>query len=110
MSRTRALRAGLLVAAFVVPAMDPASAGGFSCLDFLRMHGLLRKAQGACGFAAYNPVIVDQARACFDAVGNRRGSGEMLAGAAEFDRLGTIRSREAICTSLAAKFPMVIDP
>ncbi len=34
----------------------------------------------------------------------------MLAGAAEFDRLGTIRSREAICTSLAAKFPMVIDP
>ncbi|ACS43819.1 hypothetical protein [Methylorubrum extorquens] len=47
---------------------------------------MLRKASAACGFASYNPAIVDRARSCFDALGSRRGAEAMHTGAAEFER------------------------
>ena len=72
------------------------------------MHGLLRKAQGVCGFTAYNPAIVDRAHACFDAVGNQQGAKEIYAGAAEFERLRAVHGVDAACEKLVSQFPMVI--
>ena len=74
------------------------------------MHGLLRTAMRECGFAAYNPSIVDRAQVCFEAVGGRKGAGAMRAGAAEFERWRSIRSTDALCANLAARFPMVVRP
>ena len=68
------------------------------------MHGMLRKASAACGFASYNPTIVDRARTCFDALGSRRGAEAMHTGAAEFERWQFIRNYDALCGTLAAKF------
>jgi hypothetical protein len=88
----------------------PAPAANFDCAGFLRMHGMLRKASAACSFASYNPAIVDRARTCFDALGSRRGAEAMHTGAAEFDRWQSIRNLDALCGTLAAKFPMVVKP
>ena len=64
---------------------QPASAEDFDCAGFLRMHGMLRRASTACGFTAYNPAIVHQARTCFDRLGSRRGAEAIRSGAAEFE-------------------------
>ena len=71
---------------------------------------MLRRASVACGFTAYNPTIVDRAHDCFDALGSRRGAEEMYSGAAEFERMQSIRQRDALCASLASKFSMVFKP
>jgi hypothetical protein len=74
------------------------------------MHGMLRRASAACGFTAYNSAIVDRARICFDAIGSRPAAEAMHSGAAEFERWQAIRNRDALCATLAAKFPMVVQP
>lgn len=99
--------AGVLILA---PGSRPASAADFDCAGLLRMHGMLRRASVACGFTAYNPTIVDRARTCFDAIGGSRGTEEMHSGAAEFERWQAVRHRDALCQTLAAKFPMVVRP
>ena len=97
-------------ALLLAPGNGSASSTDFDCGGFLKMHGMLRRATAACGFTAYNPDIVDRARACFDALGSRRGAEEMYAGAAEFERWQSIRQRDTLCATFAAKFPMVIQP
>jgi hypothetical protein len=74
------------------------------------MHGMLRRASAACGYSAYNPAIVDRARTCFEAVGSRRGVDEIRSGAAEFERWQVVRHRDTLCATLAARFPMVVQP
>ncbi|AYO83246.1 hypothetical protein EBB05_13895 [Methylobacterium brachiatum] len=98
-----------LVVACGVPA-PAAAAAPFACSDFLRMHGLLRRASAICGYSAYNPAIVERARRCFEAVGSREGARQMYAGASEYDRMEAVRNRDALCLSLASKFPMVVRP
>ena len=88
----------------------PAAAPPVACMDFLRMHGLLRRAAAACSFSAYNPAIIEHARRCFDEVGARTGTGEIYAGAAEFDRMAVLRGRDVLCLSLSTRFPMVVRP
>jgi hypothetical protein len=94
----------------VVADVRPASAADFQCADFLKMHGMLRRASAACGFTAYNPAIVDRAHTCFDGVGSRRGAEAMHSGAAEFERWQSVRQRDTLCEFMAAKFPMVVRP
>lgn len=78
-SMARALLAIGAITSLVVLAIrssgHAASATDFDCSAFLRMHGMLRRVSAVCGFTTYNPVIVDRAHACFDAVGSRGGSG-----------------------------------
>lgn len=88
----------------------PASSAKFECAAFLRMHGMLRRASTACGYTDYNPAIVDRARACFDALGSRRGAEAMHSGAAEFERWQAVLSRDALCRTLTDTFPMVVEP
>lgn len=57
-----------------------ARAADFDCEGFLRMHGLVRTAMRECGFAAYNPSIVDRARTCFEAVGDGKVPGRCAGG------------------------------
>lgn len=71
---------------------------------------MLRRASAACGFRAYNPAIVDRARTCFEAIGSRRGADEIRSGAAEFERWQAVRHRTTLCATLAARFPMVVQP
>ncbi len=106
-ARLLPLTVGLLLAGRIAA---PAAAPPFACTDFLRMHGLLRRAAAACSFSAYNPVIVERARRCFDEVGTHVGVGEMYAGAADFDRMAAQRDRDGLCLSLSARFPMVVQP
>ena len=107
----RSLAASAAVAALAVGLRaGSASAVEFECGAFLRMHGLLRRASAACGYAAYNPQIVERARSCFGEVGAGPGAREMRAGAAQFDRMDAIRDRDAFCADLARRFPMVVRP
>jgi hypothetical protein len=99
-----------LATALLVAATHPGRSADFPCADVLRMHGLLRKAAGSCGFRAYNPSLVEQAHACFDAMGGRSGAEAMIAGAAEFEHLRSVRNHEAVCAMIASKFPMVVRP
>ena len=89
---------------------QPASAKEFDCSGFLRMHGTLRRASTACAFTSYNPGIVDRARACYDALGSRRGAEAIRSGAAEFEGWWAVRNRDALCKTLVDKFPMVVQP
>ena len=89
---------------------QPASAKEFDCSGFLRMHGMLRRASTACAFTSYNPGIVDRARACYDALGSRRGAEAIRSGAAEFEGWWAVRNRDALCKTLVDKFPMVVQP
>ncbi|MBY0252031.1 hypothetical protein FVE89_11805 [Methylobacterium sp. 2A] len=100
----------LTVVAVCGAAAPAAVAAPFACSDFLRMHGLLRRAAAICGYSAYNPAIVERARSCFEAVGSREGARQMYAGASEYDRMAAVRNRDALCLSLASKFPMVVRP
>ena len=97
-----------LATALLLSGPGPASSADVACIDFLRMHGLLRKAQGACGFTAYNPAIVDRAHACFDGVGSGTGVREIYAGAEEFDKLRAMHGLDAACERLATRFPMAV--
>ncbi len=111
----RGLRAGLGAAIVCVGLIldtraQPASAADFDCAGFLRMHGMLRRASTACGYTAYNPAIVERARACFDTLGSVRGAEAMHSGAAEFERLKAVRNHDALCESVAARFQMVVQP
>lgn len=111
MARPLLLRASALETTLLLAQGTHAGrAAAFDCEGFLRMHGLLRRAMRDCGFAAYNPSIVDRARTCFDALGGRQGAEAMRAGAAEFERWRSIRARDAMCASLTARFPMVVRP
>lgn len=114
-SMARGLRIAIATTAFagvlfLAAGARPASAADLECTDFLRMHGMLRRASAACGFTDYNPAIVDRARACFDALGSRHGAEAMHAGGAEFERWQTVRNRDALCKTLADRFPMVVRP
>jgi len=76
MARFRAIWIGARLIAFIMPATGSVSSAGFACADVLRMHGMLRKAAGTCGFSACNPAIVDRAHACYDALGSHQGAAE----------------------------------
>lgn len=104
------LASALATSLLATQVTQAARAADFDCEGFLRMHGLLRTAMRECGFAAYNPSIVDRARTCFEAVGERKGAGAIRAGAAEFERWRSIRSPDALCADLATRFPMVVRP
>src|SRR4051812_47378648 len=53
------------------------------CVPFLRMHGMLRRAQAECAFERFNPEIVDTARRCYERLGPVAGAPAMRAGAGE---------------------------
>lgn len=108
MARFRPGWAPVLAIALLLSGSEAAWSADFPCDDFLRMHGLLRKAQGACGFSAYNLAIVDRAHTCFDAIGSRQGAHEIYAGAEEFDRLWAVQGLDAACERLATRFPMAV--
>lgn len=104
------LASALATSLLAAQGTQAARAAEFDCDGFLRMHGLLRTAMRECGFAAYNPAIVERARTCFDAVGGRQGAEAMRAGAAEFERWRSVRSHDALCANLTVRFPMVVRP
>ena len=79
-------------------ACGPAPA--FECPDFLRMHGMLRRAQARCAFERFNPEIVEAAR--------QSGAPAMHSGAAEFDRMASLRGEDATCNLIQQRFPMVV--
>jgi hypothetical protein len=110
MARSWVVEIGSILIGLIGFVNGPASAVDLPCGDFLRMHGMLRKAAAACRFSAYNPAIVDRAHVCFDALGSRRGAEEMYAGAAQFEHMLSVRSSEAVCATLARTFSMVIRP
>ncbi len=101
------LAAGLILAWVTT---TPAAARTFACTDFLRMHGLLRRATAVCRFSSFNPAIVEQARECFEEVGSSIGATEIYTGAAQFDRLTAVRNLDAVCAELSFKFSTVVRP
>lgn len=96
----RGLWTGIGATAFAVVLLltagaRPAPAADFECATFLSMHGMLRRASATCGFTAYNPVIVDRARVCFNAICSRHGTEEIRSGVAEFERPSTVTMQSA---------------
>ena len=87
-------------------ACGPAPA--FECPDFLRMHGMLRRAQERCAFERFNPEIVDMARQCYDRLGAQAGAPAMHTSAAEFDRMASLRGEDTTCNLIQQRFPMVV--
>lgn len=84
------------------------AAQALDCPDFLRMHGMLRRAQAQCAFESFNPEIVDTARNCYGRLGAGTGASAMRAGAAEFDRMADLRGRAGACALIGRRFPMAV--
>lgn len=78
------------------------------CAPYLRMHGMLRRAQAQCAFTRFNPEIVDRARQCYEKVGPDVGASSILAGAGEFDRMASLRGRDLTCSKIERFFPMAV--
>ncbi|WP_264051572.1 hypothetical protein [Methylobacterium flocculans] len=78
------------------------------CEPYLRMHGMLRRAQAQCAFTQFNPEIVDTARQCYERIGSELGAEAIRAGAGEFDQLASVRGQAATCSLIERQFPMVI--
>lgn len=78
------------------------------CAPYLRMHGMLRRAQAQCAFTRFNPEIVETARQCYEKVGPGVGASAIFAGADEFDRMASLRGRNLICLQIERLFPMVV--
>ena len=89
-------------------ALDCGAAQALDCPDFLRMHGMLRRAQAKCAFERFNPEIVDTARQCYERLGPDAGAPAMRAGAGEFDRLASLRGQHAACALIERTFPMAV--
>lgn len=83
-------------------------ARALDCTDFLRMHGMLRRAQAQCGFERFNPEIVDTARRCYEKLGPGIGAPSMRTGANEFDRMAFSRGKAAACALIGARFSMAV--
>lgn len=72
------------------------------------MHGLLRWSAGQCAFTQYSPEIVEDAKRCFEQLGSSVAVPLMYAGREQFERMAASQGREASCTEIARKFPMVV--
>lgn len=81
---------------------------GVDCEPYLRMHGMLRRAQAQCAFTRYNPEIVDTARRCYEKVGPGVGASSIRAGADEFDRMASLRGQSLSCSQIERHFPMAV--
>ena len=83
-------------------------AASVDCAPYLRMHGMLRRAQAQCTFTDYNPEIVETARRCYGQVGPSVGASAVFAGADEFDRMASLRGPDLTCSQIERLYPMVV--
>lgn len=108
MRTARIARSFGLAAALLLPGGCGGASAEVDCAPFLRMHGMLRRAQAQCAFTQFNPEIVDTARGCYEKVGAGVGASAMVTGAGEFDRMAALSGLDISCSRIERLFPMAV--
>jgi hypothetical protein len=74
------------------------------CVETLRMHGFLSRAQFQCGFKHYSSDLMNEAKACAHDMGDAQMRQQLLTGAKLFDRRERERGHKRLCQEILRDF------
>lgn len=87
---------------------DPKNGPSF-CEQVVSLHGLLTRAQYQCGYADYNPELIEDSAKCFKhELGEEYGTKVLKFGMREFDRNEKEIGHKKLCADLLKSYPQYI--